>query len=156
MSIRNIKIEHVVRKLELGEYQPEYQGQSIDVWVNPPMTIRKEMENRLFAWQQASLQAMIKTDPKLAAKEYNFKLPEGEDISSLEGMPEEIETAQEAAREAKKQYYAWFAIVWEGDSEEDVLALVAELEAKEPGLWKFLRTETLRMIGGYAAERKKA
>ena len=155
MSINNLKIQRVTRELDLGEYQPEYAGQSLTVWVNPPVRVRNEMYGLLNNWRKAIAAAMLVENPLRYHQEYKIPLPEdGDQIKK--GTPEEIEAAQEAAREARAKYWAWFAQVWEGDSEEDVLALAEKLSEQEPGLWDYLRTKTIKMIGEYADARKKA
>lgn len=155
MSLKNIKIQHVVHELDLKEFQPEYAGQTIKVWVNPPMKFRNEMQTVLFEWQQATAKALVLQDPLQFLKETGQKLPE--DLSKLKkGSQEKIEEAISISREAKKRYFSYFSKVWEEDSEEDVLALADHLEQNEPGLLIFLRRRTMEMIAEYASARKKA
>ena len=155
MSISNIKAQHIVRELDLKEFQPEYAGQIIKVWVNPPMKFRSEMEGLLFEWRRVSAKSLLLQDPLKFHKEFNKELPE--DNSELEkATKEEIEAAKAEALEAKRRYYACFAKVWEDDSEEDVLKLAEYLEENDRGLWRFLRQKTMEMITEYADARKKA
>lgn len=158
MSISKIKIQHVVREMDLAEFQPEYAGQSIKVWVNPPMNFKSELQARLLECTEATAKSLLVQNPIKFLKETGQNLPEDDrELEKLKkGTPEEIEAALEVAREAKKRYYACFAEVWEGDSEEDVLALAEQLEQSEPALLLFLRKRTMEMIGEYANTRKKA
>lgn len=149
MSISNIRIKRVVRKLDLGEYQEEYAGITINVWVNPPMKISQQVAGLLQKWQKASLKCV------LLKKEAGSSEKSG-DISEEKASKKVIEQAEALEEAAKLDYYSWFAQVWEDSTESEVHAMVEKLENEEPGMLIFLRDRTLRMIAEYLHDRKKA
>ncbi len=160
MSINAIKIQRVIRPLDLGEYQEEYAGTVIDVWVNPPLNISQQVTERLQNWQKASLKRVLLEKPAEFQDKSEEKStennPEAPTAGQTVGSEEEIRLAKKAEQEAKLTYYDWFAQVWEDSSTTDVRDLVEKLENEEPGMLIFLRDRTLRMLSEYLHSRKKA
>ena len=144
VGINTIKIKKVVRPLDLADYEPEYAGTVIQVWVNPPVRITREVGGLLAEWQKAVVERALLEKPAENAEK------------PVKKRTESVSEADEAMTEAKRAYYDWLAGVWEDTSADEMWALVEKLEAQEPGMLKFLRDRTLQMIADYASARKKA
>jgi hypothetical protein len=156
MSITEIKVKRVVRPMDLGDYQVEYAGTQIDVWVNPPIKITQELGELLFNWQKSLAKRVLLENPVVFEEKTEENLPETTtEIADPTPATPEAATAEEMEA-AKRAYYAWFAQVWEDSTEEDVFALVERLEVAEAGLLIWLRNTTLKMISEYMQARKKA
>jgi len=177
VGINTIKIKKVVRPLDLADYEPEYAGTVIQVWVNPPLKITREVGALLAEWQKAVVKRALLEKPaenaEKPAKKRAESVSELEERpmvdpaqlspSSLEGGtslvrvdPAQLDAADKAVAAAKRAYYDWLAGVWEDTSADEMWALVEKLEAQEPGMLTFLRDRTLQMIADYASARKKA
>ena len=156
VGINTIKIKKVVRPLDLADYEPEYAGTVIQVWVNPPRKCISEVAESITSWEKATLERTALEKPSESEENPDENSTKGASEYVPIGSKEEIASAREAEQEAKLAYYDWFAQVWEDSSKEDIRALVEKLEAQEPGMLKFLRDRTLQMIADYASARKKA
>lgn len=161
MGINSIKVKRVIRTLDLGDYQEEYSGTSIDVWVNPPMKITQQVGDLLFSWQKASARRLLLEKPERTPQN-SEDISTGDSTDEVEtgsmrtGSPEEIKKAKAEELAGKRAYYGWFAQVWEDSNADEVWDLVEKLENEEPAMLIFLRERTLRMIQEYTQARKKA
>jgi hypothetical protein len=159
MGITDIAVKKVVREIDLGEYQPEYAGTVVEVWVNPPIRVWAEGPKLAKKWDEARLRSsLLKMTPEEREKALEKLAEKGVEPPDLgKGLiKDKIERAEHEAEAAKEAYHRWFAQVWEGSTEDEVLAMTAKLEAEEPGMLVFLRDRTVRMIIEYAQARKKA
>ena len=135
-----IKLKKVVRELRLVEYQPEYDGQSLYVWLNPPSAQMDAYFTRLDRFQ--------------ALRNEHKGLPETEVARKLE-IEQEIKKLDDAA-------VAWMAELWNQGPEdthmslEELKAFARECIEIEPRLWGWMQQKTLAMIFEYRAAEKKS
>jgi len=178
MGINSIKVKKVIRPLDLGDFQEEYRGTIIEVWVNPPVSVKFALPDLLRNWQGAIAKRILLEKDAKELKNLKEKLTDG--ITEDAGKPEKpeiatsspakaprndktlrvtreiIEHALEEEEQAKRALYEWFSQIWVDSPIEDVMAMVEKLETEDPALLMFLRDRTLRLINEYYVARKKA
>jgi len=178
MGINSIKVKKIIRPLDLGDFQEEYRGTIIEVWVNPPTKLTHSLPGLLAEWQKAIAKRVLLENEEKEPKNLKEKSTEGvsEDAAQLEKpeiaasppakaprndkvLPvtrEMIEHALVEEEQAKRAVYEWFSQIWEDSPIEDVMAMVEKLETEDPALLMFMRDRTVRMVNEYYVARKKA
>ena len=142
----SIKVPKIVRSLELVEYVPELEGQSLSIWVNPPRALMAEF---------VGLQEKI--------LQYQVKLEEIVERSKKDGKGADL-TADVAALDEKigavnDELYAWFAQIWgQGESPEtaeSVKEFAVTNADTDPALWAFVTQQTVGMIRDHREGNRK-
>ena len=148
MGINSIKVKKVIRPLDLGDFQPEYKGTVIEVWVNPPVSVKFALPDLLREWQGAIAKRVLLEKP-LTEEEKKQGI-------TAEERTAQIDFAKDAETVAKRALYEWFSQVWQDSPIEDVMEMVDRLEIEDPALLMFMRDRTVRMVNEYYVARKKA
>jgi len=96
-----INFPKIVRKVDLGDYAEEMQGQIINVWVNPPTSDLVTLGDNYKKW--------IDDDDKEAEKDYLEKMSEllsqGEKASHF--SVDELKTVRDATAETDPAFWLW-------------------------------------------------
>ena len=148
MSISDIKIKKVIRTMDLGGFQKEYAGTTIEVWVNPPIKMLQEVGKLSLEMEEARVKAARLNEPIQSDEKSEGKPPE-------KATKAQIEAAAENYGAARQAYYAWYSKIWQDSPEDEILELADRLERDEPGLLYYLRDKTQKMIRDYLASAKK-
>jgi len=146
-----IDIQKIVRPIRLGDYAPEYDGQAIHVWVNPPRQMRLDYQQVADELSQASREL------ELVVKEAGESTPESEEEAA--GL---VSDYGERLEELARRLYAWFAVMWsQGDDEDtrwttdDVVELVEACLDADPALWAWIQDEHWRLVREHREGLKK-
>jgi len=137
-----IQIPKVVKRLELGEYDPAYASQFLEVWVNPTRELLFEREQYRLAYDAAN-------------KELAKLMEQKEEIDEAQ-----IKNLQERLKQIGAQFDGWFSIIWSQGSEEskvnpdEVREFLEMANKQDPQLNAFVFDRTIAMIGKYRTERK--
>lgn len=136
-----LKIPVVVRDLDLGEYIPEYTGQVIQVWVNPPRAMLAEFDVLRLE--------LIRNYEKLK------DLSSDADPDQLQDLGQRVDTTQ-------NKLFAWLSTIWSQGQDDDghwSEAEIQELQAlcmdDDPKLWQFLVQASYDLISDYRQDQKK-
>jgi hypothetical protein len=137
-----IKIQRVVRTLNLYEFEPEYGSEFIEIWVNPTSLLTDKwidlVENASALRKEISQMISVQAD--------------AEKMRPVLGGLEVI----------SNQIIEWLAEIWSQGavdthwSVEDVRALINECTEKDMALYEWLVRRTSEMIRDYRLEKKKA
>ncbi len=135
----NIEIPKAVEKLDLGEYMPEMYGQYLEVWVNPPAEMLKEIGDLTQGIFDLVGRAMRKKQNWLS-KKFNS--------NSSETIQKRIrELFSELLSQGKPQTRL---------SETDLKRLMDETFETDPGFWPWLQNKIAVMIREHREGKKKA
>jgi hypothetical protein len=128
-----IEIKKIIRPLDLGGYASEYQGQAVQVWVNPTLAVldeRDEIVQPYAAWVD-----MLKDNPTRV------------------GDFDAYVTEQFAP-----QINGWFARLW--SQAEDIASHwtvdeITIMQAHDPALLEWLKRHSMRLIAEHRSAEKK-
>ena len=148
MSISDIKIKKVIRTMDLGEFQEEYKGTTIEVWVNPPIKMLQEVGKLSLAMEEARVKAALLNQPIQIGEKSEENPPE-------KALEDQIKAATEDYDAARQAYYAWYSKIWRDSPADEILELADRLQNEEPALLYYLRDKTQKMIRDYLASAKK-
>lgn len=148
MSISDIKIKKVIRKMELGEFQKEYKGTTIEVWVNPPIKMLQEVGKLSLEMEDARVRAALLNQSIQSGEKSDENPPE-------KATEEQIKAAAEDYEAARRAYYTWYSKIWQDSPAEEIVELADKLEREEAALLYYLRDKTQKMIRDYLASAKK-
>lgn len=141
-----INIPKVIRPLDLAEYAPEYDGAVIQVWVNPPRSMREQFQE-------------IRLGLMRTADEIQQLAAEAEDRNAPEYL-EKIKAAGERMSAANRALYEWHSEIWSQSTADDwtpeqVEELSDHALENDPQLWQYVLTRTAEMIQEYRGGRQK-
>jgi hypothetical protein len=135
----NIDIPKAVRALDLGEYMPEMQGNVLEVWVNPPSEMLKEISDLTQGIFDLVGRALKKKQNWLS-KKVNEKSSEGIENRIRELFSELLSQGQPQTRL----------------SEADLNRLETETFETDPNFWPWLQNKMFAMIREHREGKKKA
>jgi len=144
IDLNKILAEKIVEPLDLWEYHAQFAGQVMQVWVNPPMAVRKryaEIRKQTEAIRQ-DLAAELKTKKKLD--------------------PERSKEREELSARLLKEQSAWLSQIWSQGLEgtrmtaEEVERLRAESQETNPRLFAWLINQTIRLMAEHLGFVKNA
>lgn len=127
-------IKKVIRVMDLNDYDPQFNGQVIQVWVNPDRAFIRERDE-LWRENVQRIQA-IKDQP--------------------EGREEYIKWSTE---EFIPRNHAWFARIWSQGSDAsqnwtaDELMQIGE---QDPALYDWIQRRTMEMLMVFRSDEKKS
>jgi len=134
----------IIRELDLGGYDPVFQGRTLQVWVNPP--------KGLLDAHNANIQEL--RDVLRRASEAVLS----KDLSDEQRLAQKEQTAAELERLGKAQI-AFYAELWGQGSdpmtEEDVEELIRVSTDTDPVFFDWLKSETIGMIRAHRDGVKK-
>jgi hypothetical protein len=146
-----VEFAKITQPIDLGEYYEPYKGKIVHVWVNPPKSIRKEREELLRLYTKFLRNAVgVETKstsrrPALSGLLRFFKNP----------LPTEQE---KHLQDALHQVYAWFAQLWSQNIDAEshwTVEEIAEMNERDPALYKWLITRSVLMIDAFQMNKKK-
>lgn len=161
-----IEIKKIVRPIRLGDYAPEYDGQEIHVWLNPPRRVRMDHFEIVqeFSAVVDERVLVMKTALEAAAKEAGVEPEELEDkgFEMDEGTEASIAEIDAQLEDLSRRLYGWFAEVWSQDEDEgthwttdEVVELVEACMDADPALWSWVQDEHWRLVGEHRDGVKK-
>lgn len=160
-----IEIKKIVRPIRLGDYAPEYDGQEIHVWLNPPRRVRMDhfeivqefsavVDERLAFLQAITAKA---SDEGLDPDEVAL-----DDLDLDEGTEASLAEIDAQLEDLSRRLYGWFAEVWSQDEDEgthwttdEVVELVEACMDADPALWSWVQDEHWRLVGEHRDGVKK-
>jgi hypothetical protein len=152
-----IDIQKIVRPVRLGDYAPEYGGQLLHVWVNPPRQMRLDYQQIADELSQASKELELIVKSAMDAQEAGKSTPESEE--EVAGL---VSDYGERLEELARRLYAWFAVMWSqaGDEDtrwttDDVVELVEACLDADPALWAWIQDEHWRLVREHREGLKK-
>jgi len=132
-----IEFPKITREIDLGDYQPEFAGQVLMVWVNPPLS--------KLAKYDVLADTVHSTIDKLG-----------------EAKEAQVKALADKLEKANQNVYSWWADILSQDEEpdtyfsaDDVQALAEASLESDPGLWAFIQTACMKSIAEYRSTRKK-
>lgn len=143
-----VKIAAIIQEIDLGEYNEAMSGGVVQVWVNPPRSVRKEREALLRAY--ASLFRSVAVSETPEAKKYGL----GRLLDFFRGKNARMSELEKAGQ----RVYAWFATLWSQGTNPELhwsAEEVAELNEREPALYAWLIRKSVLMIDAWQADKKK-
>jgi predicted nuclease with TOPRIM domain len=144
IDLNKILAEKIVEPLDLGEYHAQFAGQVMQVWVNPPLAVRKryaEIRRKTEAIRQ-EIKEDLQANKKLAA--------------------EQSREREELSGQLLKEQNAWLAEIWsQGPDDtrmtaEEVELLRAQTQETNPRLFSWLISRTIRMMAEHLGFVKNA
>lgn len=140
-----IRFRKILRPLDLGDYEPEYSGQVITVWVNPPISKLGELSEA-----REEVEAAFDALAEIA-------LEDGDG-----GADSDLARGADRLTAANAAVYAWYSDLFSQDKNVDShwtpeeVKEVAEASAvNDPGLWSFITGRAFAMALDYRTFRKK-
>ncbi|MBS4061463.1 MAG: hypothetical protein KG029_13775 [Bacteroidetes bacterium] len=137
-----IKLQKVLRPLNLAEYAPEYGEAAMVVWVNPPTSLYEQIDNSL------------RDSDRILGELRNLAGAETRDSARMNALRAELESTGE-------KMTAWLSEIWsQGQPEthmsiDDVKALEADTRENDPALFRWLIGQSWLLILGHRAGVKK-
>ena len=132
-----IKFPRITREIDLGDYQPEFAGQVLIVWVNPPLGKLSEYD------------VLADTVHSTIAK-----LSEAEE--------EQVKALSETLVKTNQEVYSWWSDLLSQDedidthfSADEVKQLAEASLESDPALWTFIQEACIGKIAEYRSTRKK-
>ena len=132
-----IKFPRITREIDLGDYQPEFAGQVLIVWVNPPLGKLSEYD------------VLADTVHSTIAK-----LSEAEE--------EQVKALSETLVKTNQEVYSWWSDLLSQDKEpdthfsaDDMKELAEASMESDPALWTFIQEACIGKIAEYRSTRKK-
>jgi hypothetical protein len=135
----NIDIPKAVRTLDLGEYMPEMQGSVLEVWVNPPAEMLKEISDLTQGIFDLVGRALKKKQNWLS-KKVNEKTSDG-----IENRIREL--FSELLSQGRPNTCL---------SASDLKRLADETFGTDPNFWPWLQNKIFTMIREHREGKKKA
>jgi hypothetical protein len=137
-----LNIQPILKPLDLGEYDPEHmQGQSLQVWVNPPLNTLNELDelNREFTRRSTNLLYPDKGDKRDLAK----RTADFDDWFSSVFL---------------HQTNAWYARILSQGPEETRWKAddLDEVYQASPGLLKWIKESVMQLINEQGTAKKKS
>ena len=136
--MRNLKIPVILQGLDLSEYHESLKGETLQVWVNPPLTIREEHAQVFFEWNLAEVET---------GKGVENKLPD-EKLAAFKALRDKYEA----------RINEWFCRIWSQGPEDSRMPLeeLTVLNASDPAFVEWLKRRTMTLIEEHRREQKKA
>jgi len=148
--MKKFKIPKIIRRLELSEYAPEYEGHYFDVFVNPSRDKRVDFF------------ANVRESELLTERVKMLGMKPEDAPDDWKPNREEIDKITAALVRMNEAILGWWAYVWsQGENEADhctvdeVRAFLDECRESDVGLWLFVTQKTSEMILNHAAGVKK-
>jgi hypothetical protein len=134
-----IQIPKAVRALDLGEYMPEMQGNVLEVWVNPPAEMLKEISDLT--------QGIFDLVGRALKKKQNW-LSKKVNEKSSDGIENRIrELFSELLSQGRQNTCL---------SASDLKRLADETFGTDPNFWPWLQNKMFTMIREHREGKKKA
>jgi hypothetical protein len=144
IDLNKILAEKIVEPLDLGEYHAQFAGQVMQVWVNPPLALRKRYAE--IRRQTEDIRQEIQVELQAKKKPATERSQEREALSG----------------QLLKEQNAWLAEIWSQgpvDSQmtpEEVERLRRESQETNPRLFRWLISQTIRMMAQHLGIVKNA
>jgi hypothetical protein len=135
----NIDIPKAVRTLDLGEYMPEMKGNVLEVWVNPPTEMLKEISDLT--------QGIFDLVGRALKKKQNWLSKKFNEKSSVNIETRIRELFSELLSQGRPQTRL---------SEADLKRLESETFETDPNFWPWLKNKIFAMIREHREGKKKA
>lgn len=131
-KIKKAQSSSITRTLNLGEFDPVYEGAIFDVWVSPTRGHLKEWSDISAAISQANREK-----------------------DKIEGSAEKQAFMKAALESYEENQLTWYAETWRNISLEEAREIREVLAESNPLAWDWLLARTSKMIGDYRQEKLK-
>lgn len=142
----DFKIGKILRPLDFGEYAPEFEGNTLTIWVNPPRELIStfvEIQNET-ALLKERLDEIVERSKKDGI---------GSDLSG------DVAALDEKILAANERLYIWYAEVWGQGEDKETAETVKEFAVMnsdtDPALWSFVTGRSLEMIRDHREGNRK-
>jgi len=134
-----ISIPKAVKTLELGEYIAEWQGKTLDVWVNPPATMIDELVRMMQKIDQVVKRATKKRQNWLS-KRFNGRAVDQAEVKICEIFSQLLSQGKDVSKHL---------------SAADVEKIIHETFENDPAFWPWLQNKIVMMIHEHRSSLKK-
>ena len=150
--MKEIKVPVITKPLDLSEYHKSLSGGVIDVWVNPPKSVRRERKALLDAYavffaHVATSAGVADTGRRPVLRGW-INLLKKRDASSQ----------QKRLLKLEQDVYAWYANLWSQGANPELHWSVEEVEQitdRDPALYQWMIRRSTLMIDAFQSDKKK-
>jgi hypothetical protein len=153
-----INIPKIIQPLDLAGYSSALAGQALQVWVNPPVEMRRRYG--LIVQQIIKLPTGIPPERKGTAEGLTVHRAGDTEILAEKNKKQIEKLSQEVGR-LRKEQEEWLAEIWSQGAEEtrftaeEIMEFRSQAEQTDPRLFNWLVAATLKMILEHVGAVKK-
>lgn len=146
----DIQIPKLVVTVDFGEYAPELAGQSLHVWINPPMATLAQYNDLVVAMQERDLDEAAKN---MGAAPVNEKASLIGHIRSLVRLKSRLP----GVYQTDKGLLEWYAHLWSQGPQETRWTAdeLRRIEAKDPSFLAWMIERTWQKRAEHIERKKK-